>query len=485
VTSVRAFALLGVLAAVVGSMLPALDASRAAPAAALKAADADVVAPARWRPLAWIALAAGAIAAFLPAVNELPIFGYLSIAAILVGGILALPTLAHALLHALPAPRNLPAALALSHLRATPGRFASMLAAVVASVALMSAMAIMVDSFRQSLDAWLRVMLPADLYVRTAGDTAFLSVDDQHAIASIAGVAQAEFMRVTTISLDPSRPPVVLLARDIDPHDAPARLALVGASITPAPDAPPPAWISEAVADVLHTRPGDALTLPIAGRDVAFTVAGVWRDYARQQGSIVIERARFAALTGDATVNEAALWLAEDGRADRVRGALLALAGGRGRLQVTTPGELRRLSLATFDRTFAVTYALEAAAIVIGLAGLSAALVAQTLARRREFGMLRHVGMPRRAIARMLAIEGALLAATGVVVGFVLGFAISLILIHVVNRQSFHWGMDLHVPWTSLAALGVMLTVLAAGAAWFASNRATGQDAVRAVREDW
>jgi putative ABC transport system permease protein len=482
--SILAFALLGVLAAVVGSLLPALDASHAAPAAALKAADADVVVPARSRPLAWIGLGAGAAMAFLPAVNELPIFGYLAIALILLGGILALPTLARALLHALPVPRHVPAALALSHLRATPGRFASMLAAVVASVALMSAMAIMVDSFRDSLDAWLRVMLPADLYVRTAGDTAFLSVADQQAISALPGVAHAEFMRATTISLDPARPPVVLLARDIDAHDASARLALVGASMVPRVDAPPPAWISEAVADAAHLRPGDTLTLPIAGRDVAFTVAGIWRDYARQQGSIVIERKRYAASSGDATVNEAALWLAQDARAGAVRNALLAYAG-TGRLQVTTPGELRRLSLATFDRTFAVTYALEAAAVVIGLAGLSAALVAQTLARRREFGMLRHVGMPRRAIGRMLAIEGALLAATGVIVGFVLGFAISLILIHVVNRQSFHWGMDLHVPWPSLAALGAVLIVLAAATARLASNHATGQDAVRAVRDDW
>jgi putative ABC transport system permease protein len=485
VPSLLLFAGLGILAALGGSALPALDASRAAPAAALKSADADVVVPARARPLAFASLALGVAFAFLPAVGELPVFGYFAIALILVGAILALPSLAQPLLRALPTPRRVPLALALAHLRATPGKFASMLAAVVASVALMAAMAIMVASFRQSLDDWLGVMLPADLYVRTQGDSAFLSSHDQRAISTLPGIARAEFMRATSIALDPARPRVVLLARDIDPAHAASRLALVGHSQATAPDAPPPAWINEAVADVFRLRVGETVRVPIAGRDVAFTVTGVWRDYARQQGAIVIERRRYEAITGDASVNEAALWIADGVSIADVRNALSAYAGDGERLLVSTPGELRRLSLATFDRTFAVTYALEAAAVVIGLAGLSAALVAQTLARRREFGMLRHLGMTRRRIAAMLAAEGALLAVVGVVGGLLLGFAISLILIHVVNRQSFHWGMDLHVPGGSLALLATVLVALATLAARFAARRATGIDAVRAVRQDW
>jgi putative ABC transport system permease protein len=375
--------------------------------------------------------------------------------------------------------------LALAHLRATPGRFTAALAAIVASVALMMSMAIMVASFRQSLDDWLLVMLPADLYLRTGADSAWFSVDDQTAIAQARGVARVEYMRATSVSLDASRPRVVVLARDIDPKDASTRLALVGASVSPAPGAPPPAWISEAVADVQSLAPGGTLTLPLAGRDATFTVAGVWRDYARQQGAVVIERARYRALTGDATVNEAALWLAPGAKVGEVRDAIAAYAGAGRRIQAETPRDLRRLSMATFDRTFAVTYALEAAAVVIGLAGLSAVLVAQTLARSREFGMLRHIGMTRRQIGVMQTIEGAALAAIGVGSGLALGFAISLILIHVVNRQSFHWGMDLHVPWVLMALLSGALLVLATLTARLSARGATSIGAVRAVREDW
>jgi len=483
--SLAIFALLGIGAAILGSLIPAFEASRAAPAAALKAADADVAMPASTGHLAWVLIAAGVASAFLPPVADLPVFGYLAIALLLIGGILALPAAAHAALSRLGTPRALPLALALSHLRATPGRFAATLAAVVASVALMVSMAIMVASFRQSLDDWLGVMLPADLYLRTGSDSAFLSAADQQAIAAMPGVARAEFMRVTSVSVDPARPRIVLLARDIDPNDAGARLALVSEPATARENAPPPAWISEAVADLRALAAGRTFTLPIGGRDVTFTVAGVYRDYARQQGAVVIERARYRGLTGDDTVNEAALWLAPGASVASVRDAVAAYAGGAARIRAETPGGLRALSLATFDRTFAVTYALEAAAVIIGLVGLSSALAAQTLARSREFGMLRHVGMTRRRITGMLAIEGAMLAAIGVAAGLVLGFAISLILIHVVNRQSFHWGMDLHVPWLSLTLLAFTLLALATLVAGASATRATGVDAVRAVREDW
>ncbi|HLW11577.1 MAG TPA: ABC transporter permease [Casimicrobiaceae bacterium] len=483
--SLLLFAALGVAASIFGSALPAREAARAAPAAALKAADADVAAPAHTMPIASVVIAAGIGAAFLPPVADLPIFGYLAIALVLIGGILAIPAVAHAALRAVRSSRSVPGSLALAHLRATPGRFAATLAAIVASVALMVSMAIMVASFRQSLDDWLLVMLPADLYLRTGSDSAWLSVDDQRAIARVRGIARAEFMRATSVSVDPARPRIVLIARDIDPQHVAERLALIGASQAPAEGAPPPAWINEAVADRQSLAPGRTLTLPLAGRNVVFTVAGVWRDYARQQGAVVIERARYRALTGDDAVNEAALWLAPGASAASVRDEIAAYAGDATRIQAATPGALRQMSLATFDRTFAVTYALEAAAVVIGLVGLSAALVAQTLARSREFGMLRHVGMTRRQIGAMLALEGATLAAIGVAAGLLLGFAISLILVHVVNRQSFHWGMDLHVPWLVLASLSCVLLVLATLTARVSARGATSIDAVRAVREDW
>jgi putative ABC transport system permease protein len=229
---------------------------------------------------------------------------------------------------------------------------------------------------------------------------------------------------------------------------------------------------------------GETIRLPLAERLEPFTVAGVWRDYARQQGAIVVERALYTRLTGDAWVNDAAVWLARDARAADIERALRALPGGD-RVDVATPGELRAVSLRIFDRTFAVTYALEAVAVLIGLTGLSSAFGALVLRRRREFGVLRHLGLTRRQIGTMLATAGLLLAGVGAVVGIALGFVIALILIHVVNRQSFHWSMDLAIPWVGLAALAAALLALATVTAWLSGRAAMRDDVVRAVKDDW
>ena len=210
----------------------------------------------------------------------------------------------------------------------------------------------------------------------------------------------------------------------------------------------------------------------------------MWRDYARQTGAVMIDLADYRRLTGDRRANDAAIFLAPGAVADQVAAALTATSSP-GTLSIAYPGEIRAISLRIFDRTFAVTYLLEAVAVIIGLAGVAASFAALAVARRREFGMLRHLGLTRRQIGWMLAQEGALAAGVGVIGGLLAGAAIGLVLIEVVNRQSFHWSMDLHVPWGSLALFGVGLVALGALAAVLAGRQAMRQDAVLAVREDW
>jgi putative ABC transport system permease protein len=128
---------------------------------------------------------------------------------------------------------------------------------------------------------------------------------------------------------------------------------------------------------------------------------------------------------------------------------------------------------------------MEAVAVLVGLFGLSSSLGAIVLARRREFGVLRHLGMTRREIGRMLMAEGSLLALLGALAGLALGGAISLVLIYVVNRQSFNWSMDLHPPLALLAALTAALVALAALTARLSGREAMSMAPVRAVKEDW
>jgi len=481
------FAALGCAAAVLGSLVPAREAARAQPARALKAGDQEsALARLRppWRGLVVIAL--GAVLAGLPPVGGLPIAGYGAIACLLIGTLLLVPGVAAAVLGRIALARPAAPALALAQLRGAPGQASVSVAAIVASVSLMVSMAIMVHSFRTSLDAWLAHVLPADLYLRaaSASDVAYLSPGDQARIAALPGVARAEFMREEQLLLDPARPRVVLLAREVDASRVAQALPFVSPPLAVAAGAPPPAWVNEAMVDLYGWTPGTVAELPLGGRAHRFTVAGVWRDYGRPQGAVVVARERYVAITGDRTATNGAIVLASPAAMAGVREAIARIPGGE-RLDVGSPGEIREASLRAFDRTFAVTYALEFAAVAIGLVGLSSAFGALVLARRREFGVLQHLGMTRRQVGAMLATEGFALSALGVGVGLALGGAISLILIHVVNRQSFHWGMELAVPWGTLALFALAVVGLATATAVTGGRRAMSGDAIRAVREDW
>jgi len=476
----------GVLIALVAGWLPAQDAARAAPARSLKSGDDQQMFErlvSVWPGLIMIAAGAGLTQA--GPVEGIPVFGYAAIALILIGGILLMPRAATAFLALAGLPRAVPLSLALAQLRGAPGQAMVSLSSIVASFALMVAMAIMVASFRESVDDWLNAVLPADFYLRTShlGDTAFLDPGFEAGVRGLQEVARAEFLRTDRLTLDPVKPTVSLIARDL-PGGADKSLPLLGAARTRAAGDPPAAWVSEAVAEVYGYRIGTRIRIPVGGRLMDFIVEGEWRDYARQHGAIVIDRADFVRLTGDRRVNDAALWLKPGVSEARIESALRALPGGA-LPDMAGPGEIRKVSLQVFDRSFAVTYALEAVAVLVGLFGLSSSLGAIVLARKREFGMLRHLGMQRSQIGAMLAFEGGLLASFGAAAGLVVGGVIGFILIRVVNRQSFNWGMEVHPPYAFLAALTLVMVALAALTAFWSGREAMGMGPVRAVKEDW
>jgi putative ABC transport system permease protein len=278
---------------------------------------------------------------------------------------------------------------------------------------------------------------------------------------------------------------VILIARGATAAQAADELPLVRSDERPLPSNAEPAWISEALQDLYGYKLGDRIGLPLAGRAHVFTVAGIWRDYARTSGSIVISRHAYLAATGDGSANEGSIWLSAGASATATEAALRARFARGDSLEILTSTALRERSLQIFDRAFAITYALEAIAVIIGLTGVSFAASSTALARRAEFGMLRHIGMLRRQIVGMLAGEGILTSAFGVVYGLGLGTALSLVLVYVINRQSFNWSIDLAIPAWQLALLSATLIAAAAVTAVWSGRAAMSQDAVQAVREDW
>jgi putative ABC transport system permease protein len=478
---------LGVAAAIVATLGPAREAASVPAAAALKAGDE---APLAARRHGWVALAfaaAAGAALLLPPLEGIALPGYTAIACLLLGAVFLAPTLSYLAFDRLPAAGPPWLQIATAQLKGTARRSTVSIAAVLVSFSLMVAMAIMVYSFRNSLDGWMQRILPADLYVRAGGSglTSYLDEPAQRAIAGVAGVARADFVRFQDIALPGTGLPFTVIARPIDERDAGSILPLRRTDAKPAPPDTVPVWASEAALDLRGYDVGTVFELPLGGRTVRASVRGLWRDYERPGGSVVMPREVFVRLTGDTRATTAALWLAHDADADAVSGRIRQALARGGEYEIAVPREIRRLSLRVFDRTFAVTYLLEAVAVLIGLFGISASTSSQVLARRGEFGMLRHLGVTRGEIGRMLAFEGAALGAVGVLTGLVIGFVVSLILIYVVNRQSFHWTMDLHVPWGLLAVLSAVLVAAAALTAAWSGRQAMGEDVVRAVKEDW
>jgi putative ABC transport system permease protein len=429
---------LGVLAAAVGGWWPARAAQKLPPAQTLKGLGASAGGgKGHWLSIALIA--AGGLLALVPPLFGIPLAAYVSVGLLLVGGITALPWLIALLYDRLSphvADRLLPL-LAVERAHRVRESAAVAVSGVVASLSLAVALTVMVASFRESVTRWLDVVLPADLYVRTAlgssaSDTAYFSPEFVQALAGLPGVARVGAARTVQLLLDPARPAVTLIARPLD--DPATALPLVGRPL-PVPPGHVGIYVSEPMVDLYGARPGtvfqplsqslqaNAGTAAVAAPP--FYVAGVWRDYARQFGAIAMDRQDFERLSGDRRANDLALWLDGSAGDAQVQQGVRALAeqqsGAGAMLELASVSELRATSLKIFDRSFAVTYWLQGVAIAIGLFGVAASFSAQVLARRKEFGLLAHLGLTRRQILAVVAGEGAAWTLTGALAGLALG----------------------------------------------------------------
>jgi putative ABC transport system permease protein len=399
---------LGTAAAVAGAWFPARQAEALAPAQALKGLGAQ----AGGRAPVWPGLgllAAGGALALLPPVGGLALAAYAAVAALLAGGVVLVPATVQALLARQGRSASPVLLLALRRARFARQTASATVAGVVASLALSVAITVMVASFRDAVSTWLDSALPADLYARAAGgggDPLALPPALLQQAAALPGVARVVATRQQPLVLDPRQPALTLLARPVEPDGR--SLPLLGA-VAPLPAGATGIWVSEPASAIHGWQPGQAITLPLPGApDARFVVRGIWRDYARQFGAVAI----------DAGGRPAADRRHPDQRPGAVAGARRRTGGGgSGAAPGAGPGAAAgdrqhrpacaQLSLRIFDRSFAVTVYLQAVAIGVGLVGVAASLSAQVLARRKEFGLLAHLGFTQRQVIALVSAEAA------------------------------------------------------------------------------
>jgi putative ABC transport system permease protein len=474
---VLAFAI-GVGVAVISAYAPAREASQVSPVEAMARGRREYdVRVSKFRDLV---IAAGlGIAAFAaargPAIAGKPLFGYLSALLLIAASALAIPAFVDGISLAsasiLKRTLGVEALLASRSLRASLRRTSVLVGALSTAIAMMTSVGIMVGSFRQTVLLWMGDQLPADLYMRPAGDPAAdrhptISLELADAIAKLPGVAAVDRLRAYEITYDGM--PATLASADLQilrsyknsdffsGRPTEQVLAELHAANT--------VVVSEPFTYKHHVKTGDMLKLALGNTQASFRIVDVYYDYSSERGNIIMDRETMLKYLPDRTPSNLAVYVSPQFTVPAVRAEIEQVAAGH-RILIFSNRDLRGEAIRIFDRTFAITYALEAVAIIVAVMGVAGALLALVIDRRRELGLLRFLGCSSGQIRKLILVEAGLLGLLANVAGVLLGFAMSLVLIFVINKQSFGWTIRFHWPVAiSLGALaGVYVATVTAG----------------------
>jgi putative ABC transport system permease protein len=418
---------------------------------------------------------ASAAASRVPPIGGKPVFGYIAALLAVGAAVFAIPAFVDVATRTgsnfLQRFLGVEALLASRSLAGSLRRTSVLVAALCTSVAMMTAVGIMVGSFRQTVVAWMDAELPADLYIRPAGSPA----TDQHptiaaalsdAIGILPGVQRMQRLRAYEISyqgmpatlgsLDITNTPINRTSDFLSGRPTGSVLAeLRGANAV---------IVSEPFAYKHSVKTGDSLELALGECKAAFAVADVYYDYASERGMILMDREVMLKYLPDPAPSNLAIFVKPGASVAAVRKEIENAAADY-RILIFANGDLRNQAVQIFDRTFAITYALEAVAILVAVMGVAGALLALVIDRRRELGLLRYLGASSLQLRKLILSEAGLLGVLANLSGVILGFFLSLILIFVINKQSFGWTIRMHWPVAVLlgATSVIFLATLLAG----------------------
>ncbi len=474
---------LGMAVSIVGAIGPSLEASRTDPARALAPGQYDEIQQIRAGRLAWVGVGGvgGAILLAVPGpVHGMPLFGYASAFFLLLSPSFLAPSLLVGLGALFRLDWSTPNSgtvgaslrrLAADQVARTPGRNAVTVSALMVGVAIMLGVGIMIQSFRETVEHWIDQTIVADLIVAPAGWP--LGVDENSQaqgiplsladdIARIEGVGAVDTYR--TIRLNVQDRPVSLVARDLRVHSEWSRYLFIEGD---SPDIlnetvkNEGVLLSEVLARALGINRGDTLSLTSPAGPVSFPVTGVFYDYATDGGKAVLDRELYRKLWKDETTTVIPVYVDVESDPKLVRTRIQEGVGGEHYLVVIANHEIRSEILAIFDRTFTVTYALELIAIVIALLGIANTVLTSVLERQRELATFRAIGASRTQIRHLVLWETSYLGLLGALMGVAAGILLSVLLIEVINRQSFGWTIEFTLP-GGLLVEAVALAVIAA-----------------------
>ena len=445
----------------------------------------------------WVALllaVSAAAASRVPPVGGKPVFGYLATLLAVAAGVFAIPAFVDLAVRSasllLQKFLGVEALLASRSLVGSLRRTSVLVAALCTAVAMMTAVGIMVGSFRQTVVSWMNSELPADLYLRPAGNPAAdqhptISPELSDAIAKLPGVRAVQRLRAYGISYQGM--PATLGSVDLENLQVARSTGFLSgrktedvlAELRNASNV----IVSEPFTYKHHVKRGDSLRLALGQTSQDFRIVDVYFDYASERGMVLMDRKVMLKYLPDPAPSNIAVFVQPGTSVLEVRRAIETAATNY-RVLIFANGDLRTQAVQIFDRTFAITYALEAIAVMVAVIGVAGALLALVIDRRRELGLLRYLGASSAQLRKLILTEAGLLGILANLSGVALGFFLSLILIFVINKQSFGWTIRFH--WPVAALLGAMIVVCVATllAGYYPARIAVRLNPLEVIHED-
>jgi putative ABC transport system permease protein len=477
---------IGLPLSLVAAAIPAVEASRVPPTAAMRGHD-TLDMRVRFKPaalvVAFLFLAVAFALAQLPPVGRRPVFGYMSSFAIVIGAAFMVPAIMYGLARlgrtTLRRRLGVEGLLAHANLTAAIPRLSISVAALSVSLAMMVAIAVMIGSFRDTVVYWVGQTLKADLFIGpgirpTVGSEQTVSEEVIATLASHPQVAVLDRFRNVDLVFDGNL--AVLGAGSFDvvldyggllfksPENARDTVrASIGQDVV---------IVSEPFATRYHKRDGDTLQIPTPAGVLPFRIAATYYDYASDRGVVIMDRATFRKYFGELPPSGVAAYLKPGADPETVRAEMLDMLDEGHRAFIFSNRTLRGEILQVFDSTFAITYALELIAIAVAMLGVAGTLLTLVLERRRELSLLRLTGADRRQVGRIVIIEAALIGAVSQGIGLAVGFALSMVLIYVINVQSFGWTIQFHVPLAFLVQASIAVVIATSIAGIYPARRA-------------
>jgi len=500
-------AFFGFASVIVGAWLPASEAARVDPVESLSLGAHAGMAQARMPRHAWLglcALAMAALSGWYALHGGPPVWSFAAAFWVLAGSAFFSPIATWTFGAAAAQVRrpDVTWRLAADHLRRSIHRNAMTVAALAAAVAMSVALMVMIFSFRSSVDAWIHRGIVADLFIAPASNEVIgleaavppAAVAWLKARPEVRGVdtyreLDCTFEKVSAPGIGPGAPGSSGGNARLDVIQGEYRhnLTFLGGN-----DERKMARvfhdrcvaISEPLARKFHLRDGDHLRVLTPRGPADFAVAGVYSDYTRDQGVILMVRADFARWWDDPRVESLAVYLQPGAPVEPLADAFRAQFSKSGEFAIYSNHGLRQRILSVFDQTFAVTYVLRSVAVIVAVAGIFLSVTALAAEREREIGAFRAVGASRAQVQRMLMTEAGMIGAIATLLGLASGLLLAMVLTWVVNPAFFGWTISFHLPWGSLLATPLWIIPAALLAAWLPAWRASRRPISAVVREE-